>query len=89
MRHEQVTAVEAARDTLLGTSHRKPPVKNLVGAVRTKLSSLFGIPDGWEVVLGNGGSTVFWDVATFGLIRHRSQQPRFPGSHSVHQRRTP
>ncbi len=77
VRHEQVDAIVAARDTLLGTSHRKPPVKNLVGAVRSKLTDLFGLPDGWEIVLGNGGSTVFWDVATFGLIRERSQHAVF------------
>lgn len=73
VRHEQVDAIVAARDTLLGTSHRKAPVKNLVGAVRSKLSDLFNLPEGWEIVLGNGGSTVFWDVATFGLVRERSQ----------------
>jgi len=77
VRHEQVDAVVAARDTILGTSHRKPPVKNLVGAVRSKLTELFGLPDGWEVVLGNGGSTVFWDVATFGLVQERSQHAVF------------
>ncbi|MGA9277625.1 MAG: phosphoserine transaminase, partial [Ilumatobacter sp.] len=77
VRHAQVDAVVAARDTLLGTSHRKPPVKNLVGAVRSKLTDLFGLPDGWEIVLGNGGSTVFWDVATFGLVRERSQHAVF------------
>lgn len=77
VRHEQVDAIVAARDTLLGTSHRKPPVKNLVGAVRSKLSDLFSLPDGWEIVLGNGGSTVFWDVATFGLVRERSQHAVF------------
>jgi phosphoserine aminotransferase len=73
VRHDQIDAVVAARDTLLGTSHRKPPVKDLVGAVRSKLSELFSLPDGWEIVLGNGGSTIFWDVATFGLVRDRSQ----------------
>jgi len=73
VRHEQVDALVAARDTVLGTSHRKPAVKNLVGSVRSGLSDLFSLPDGWEVVLGNGGSTVFWDIATFGLIRNRSQ----------------
>ena len=57
----------------MGTSHRQAPVKNLVGSVRAGLSSLFGLPDGWEIVLGNGGSTVFWDVATFGLIESRSE----------------
>jgi len=73
VRHEQVDAVVAARDTPLGTSHRKPAVKNLVGDVRSKLSTLFALPDGWEVLLGNGGSTVFWDIATFGLIQEHSQ----------------
>ncbi|MFN3257483.1 MAG: phosphoserine transaminase [Ilumatobacter sp.] len=77
VRHEQVDAIVAARDTLLGTSHRKPPVKQLVGAVRAKLSDLFRLPDGWEIVLGNGGSTVFWDVATFGLVGERSQHAVF------------
>lgn len=77
VRHEQVDAIVAARDTLLGTSHRKPPVKNLVGAVRSKLSDLFSLPEGWEIVLGNGGSTVFWDVATFGLVLERSQHAVF------------
>ena len=57
----------------MGTSHRQAPVKNLVGSVRSGLSQLFGLPDGWEIVLGNGGSTVFWDVATFGLIESRSE----------------
>ena len=73
VRHEQVEAIVAARDTILGTSHRKPAVKNLVGDVRSNLSSLFSLPDGWEILLGNGGSTVFWDIATFGLINNRSQ----------------
>jgi len=57
----------------MGTSHRQAPVKKLVGSVRTGLRELFSLPDGWEVVLGNGGSTVFWDVATFGLIERRSE----------------
>ncbi len=73
VRPEQVDVVVAAQRTLLGTSHRQPPVKNLVGSVRSGLSDLFALPDGWEIVLGNGGSTVFWDVATFGLIDQRSQ----------------
>ena len=73
VRPEQVDAVVAARSTVLGTSHRQPAVKNLVGSVRAGLTELFSLPDGWEIVLGNGGSTVFWDVATFGLIRNRSQ----------------
>ena len=73
VRSEQLDALVAAGDTVLGTSHRKPAVKNLVGSVRSGLTELFSLPDGWEIVLGNGGSTVFWDVATFGLISERSQ----------------
>lgn len=58
---------------ILGTSHRQAPVKDLVGRVRTGLGDLFRIPDGYEVILGNGGSTAFWDAAAFSLIEKRSQ----------------
>ena len=58
---------------ILGTSHRQKPVKNVVKSVREGLNSLFSLPDGYEVILGNGGSTAFWDIATFGLIEDRSQ----------------
>ncbi len=58
---------------VLGTSHRQPPVKSLVGRIRFGLSTLFQLPAGYQVVLGNGGSTAFWDAAAFGLVRHRSQ----------------
>ena len=58
---------------ILGTSHRQKPVKNVVKSVREGLNSLFSLPQGYEVVLGNGGSTAFWDIATFGLIEDRSQ----------------
>lgn len=73
VRAGQIDAIAAAASTLLGTSHRKPAVKNLVGSIRAGLTELFRLPAGWEIVLGNGGSTVFWDVATFGLIERRSQ----------------
>jgi phosphoserine aminotransferase len=73
VRREQVDAVVAAQRTVMGTSHRQAPVRDLVAEVRDGLTQLFSLPDGWEVVLGNGGSTVFWDVATFGLIAERSQ----------------
>ncbi|MDP9464418.1 MAG: aminotransferase class V-fold PLP-dependent enzyme, partial [Actinomycetota bacterium] len=73
IRAEQALVLAKANSTLLGSSHRQAPVKNLVGSVRAGLAELFTLPDGWEIVLGNGGSTVFWDVATFGLIRLRSQ----------------
>ena len=73
VRSEQIDAIVSASRTVMGTSHRKPQVRNLVGSVRSGLTELFGLPDGWEIVLGNGGSTVFWDAATFGLIERRSQ----------------
>ena len=72
VRPEQLEAVMARMTSVMGTSHRQAPVKNIVGAVREGLTSLFNLPAGWEIVMGNGGSTVFWDVATFGLIRERS-----------------
>lgn len=71
VRPEQLQALAAAGD-LFGTSHRQAPVKNLVGRVRDGLSQLFSLPDGYEVVLGNGGATAFWDAAAFGLIDKRS-----------------
>ncbi|WP_166996320.1 phosphoserine transaminase [Paramicrobacterium fandaimingii] len=77
VRPEQVEALSDAAADLLGTSHRKPGVKNLVGSVREQLAQLFSIPDGYEVVLGNGGSTAFWDAAAFGLIEKRSQNMTF------------
>jgi phosphoserine aminotransferase len=57
---------------LMGTSHRQQPVRQLVGRVRAGISELFSLPDGYEVVLGNGGTTAFWDAATAGLVRRRS-----------------
>ncbi len=72
VRPQQLEAVMARVTSVMGTSHRQAPVKNIVGSVRDGLSSLFQLPDGWEIVMGNGGSTVFWDVATFSLIRERS-----------------
>lgn len=73
VRPGQVDAIVAGATRLLGTSHRQPGVKALVGSIRAGLGELFGLPDGWEIVLGNGGTTVFWDAATFGLIERRSQ----------------
>ena len=58
---------------LMGTSHRQAPVRSLVGRLRAGLTDLFSLPDGYEVVLGVGGATVFWDAAAFGLIETRSQ----------------
>jgi phosphoserine aminotransferase len=77
VRPEALQALAATGETLMGTSHRQAPVKNLVGRVRAGVSELFALPDGYEVVLGNGGTTAFWDVATFGLIRERSQHLSF------------
>lgn len=77
VRAEQVAALAAVGGSLLGTSHRQAPVKDLVGSVRERLSGLFRLPDGYEVVLGNGGSTAFWDAAAFGLISQRSQNLTF------------
>src|SRR5665647_3390 len=73
IRQEQVDHLVAAGAGILGTSHRQAPVKNLVGRVRTGLGDLLRAPDGYEVVLGNGGSTAFWDAAAFSLINTRSQ----------------
>src|SRR5690349_18605468 len=61
----------------MGTSHRQAPVRDVVGRVREGLAALFGLPEGYEVVLGNGGATAFWDIATFGLIREKSQHLSF------------
>lgn len=77
VRTEALDALAATGTSLLGTSHRQAPVKNLVGKVREGISELFQLPDGYEVVLGNGGSTAFWDVATHGLIENKSQHLNF------------
>ncbi len=77
VRPEQVEVVRAVATSLLGTSHRQAPVRSVVRRVRTGLAELFSLPDGYEVVLGNGGSTLFWDVATLGLVRERSQHLTF------------
>ena len=73
IRLEQVSALAAVGSSLLGTSHRQAPVKGLVRSVREGLASLFRLPEGYEIIVGNGGSTAFWDAAAFGLIENRSQ----------------
>lgn len=73
IRPEALAALAASGSSILGTSHRQKPVKDVVHRVRAGLSSLFDLPEGYEVLLGNGGSTAFWDIATFGLIESRSQ----------------
>jgi phosphoserine aminotransferase len=77
VRPEQLAALAGAGASVMGTSHRQKPVKNLVARVRAGLSDLFSLPEGYEVVLGNGGTTAFWDIASFGLIRDRSQHLNF------------
>jgi phosphoserine aminotransferase len=73
VRQEAVEALAAAAPAFLGTSHRQAPVRSVVGRIRAGLAELFDLPDGYEVALGNGGSTLFWDLATFSLIERRSQ----------------
>ncbi len=73
IRLEALDALAATGSTLLGTSHRQAPVKNLVGSLRAGLTELFTLPDGYEVVLGVGGSHAFFDAATFGLVERRAQ----------------
>ncbi|RYV49934.1 phosphoserine transaminase [Pengzhenrongella frigida] len=77
VRPEQVAALAAVGGNLLGTSHRQPPVRGLVGRIRSGLGELFALPDGYEVALGNGGSTAFWDLATLCLVRERAQHTTF------------
>lgn len=72
VRPEQLTVLTTTAAGLFGTSHRQAPVKNLVGRVRDGLRELFSAPEGYEVILGNGGATAFWDAAAFGLIDQRS-----------------
>ncbi|WP_062516154.1 phosphoserine transaminase [Demequina gelatinilytica] len=73
----QVEALVASQPGVLGTSHRQAPVKNLVRDIRAMLGELYGLPAGYEVVLGNGGSTMFWDAAAFSLVRERAQHCAF------------
>jgi phosphoserine aminotransferase len=77
VRPEAVAALAGVGGSLLGTSHRQKPVKSTVGRVRAGIRALFNVPDGYEIVLGNGGTTAFWDIAAFGLVRERSQHLHF------------
>ncbi|MFF0728673.1 phosphoserine transaminase [Streptomyces sp. NPDC004134] len=77
VRTEALEALAATGSSLLGTSHRQAPVRDLVGRVRDGVRELFSLPEGYEVVLGNGGATAFWDVATHGLIERKSQHLSF------------
>jgi phosphoserine aminotransferase len=77
VRPEQVAALANSGTTFLGTSHRQAPVRSLVQRVREGLTELFRLPDGYQVVLGNGGTTAFWEVAAFGLVQQRSSHVAF------------
>ena len=77
VRPEQVAAVSAAATPLLGTSHRQAPVKSLVGEIREGLRAFYSALEGYEVILGNGGATAFWDAATFGLVENKAQHLTF------------
>jgi phosphoserine aminotransferase len=72
VRPEQLAALATTGAPLMGTSHRQRPVRSLVGQIRAGLRELFSLPEGYEVVLGNGGTTAFWDAAALGLVRQRS-----------------
>jgi len=76
VRPEAVAAL-AAEPSYMGTSHRQEPVRFMVSRLRNGLAEMFALPDGYEIILGNGGSTVFWDIATFGLIENRSLHASF------------
>jgi phosphoserine aminotransferase len=73
VRPEQIQALVEKSVSIMGTSHRQKPVKNEVAALRAGLAEMFSLPAGYEVVIGNGGTTAFWEIATFGLLRDRAQ----------------
>jgi phosphoserine aminotransferase len=77
VRPAALAALAASGSRYLGTSHRQAPVKSLVHRVREGISALLDLPDGYEVVLGNGGTTAFWDIAAYGVVRRRSQHLSF------------
>jgi phosphoserine aminotransferase len=77
VRPAQIDYLASVGRTVLGTSHRQGPVRNLVAQIRDGLGDLFSLPEGYEIVLGNGGSTAFWDIAAFGLVRDRAQHLAF------------
>src|SRR2546423_15650601 len=77
VRPEAVEALAKSASEYLGTSHRQATVRFMVGALRNGLAELLNLPDGYEIMLGNGGTTAFWDAAVFGLIERRSQHLSF------------
>lgn len=77
VRQEAIEALAKAAPSYLGTSHRQPGVRSVVANIRRGLAELFTLPDGYEVVIGNGGATALWDAAVFGLIEQKSQHLSF------------
>ncbi len=77
VRPEQLEALARDGAAVMGTSHRQQPVQAVVGRIRAGLLELFGAPDGYEIILGNGGTTCFWDAAAFGLVERRAQHLTF------------
>lgn len=77
VRPEQIDALISAGPGLLGTSHRQAPVRHLVGGIREGLAEFFDLPDGYEIILGLGGASTFWDSAAFSLVRRRAQHLSF------------
>ncbi len=77
VRPEALAALAGSGASVLGTSHRQAPVKTLVRRVREGMGALFALPDGYQVIMGNGGTTAFWDAAALGLVRQRAQHLTF------------
>ncbi|GAA4906447.1 phosphoserine transaminase [Streptomonospora salina] len=77
VRPEQLSSLASSGSGYMGTSHRQKPVKSLVGRVRSGLAQLFDLPEGYEVIVGNGGTTAFWDTAAHALLRNKSQHLSF------------
>src|SRR5258708_39760205 len=77
IRPEQLAALAQSGAAYLGTSHRQGPVRSLVRRIREGMADLFSLPDGFEVVLGNGGTTAFWEIAAFGLVDRKTQHLSF------------
>jgi phosphoserine aminotransferase len=77
VRPAQLAALADSGSTYMGTSHRQRPVKSLVARIRSGLADLFSLPEGYEVLLGNGGTAAFWNIAAFGLVRDKSQHLSF------------
>ena len=73
VRKDAVAALAEISPTYLGTSHRQEPVRAMVAKLLDGLRHLFSLPEDWEIIIGNGGSTLFWDAATFCLIENSSQ----------------